>query len=116
MKMKLVLTRAIDCYSWSRHCDLSLINDLDWNSIYLFIQTVSAVQCFFLAMAMYPDVQRKAQAEIDAVIGNERLPEFSDRHTLPYMNALVKESMRWQSIIPLGTQISRSECRPRHRY
>ncbi|KJA21835.1 hypothetical protein HYPSUDRAFT_140077 [Hypholoma sublateritium FD-334 SS-4] len=64
--------------------------------------TVSAVQCFFLAMAMYPDVQKKAQAEIDAVIGNERLPEFSDRDTLPYMNALVKESMRWQSIIPLA--------------
>lgn len=51
---------------------------------------------------MYPEVQKKAQAEIDAVIGNGRLPEFSDRHALPYINALVKESMRWQSIIPLG--------------
>lgn len=53
-------------------------------------------------MAMYPEVQKKAQAEIDAVIGNDRLPEFSDRDLLPYINALVKESMRWQSIIPLG--------------
>ncbi|KAF8192945.1 cytochrome P450 [Pholiota molesta] len=56
-------------------------------------KTVSAVQCFFLAMSMYPEVQKKAQAEIDA---------FSDRHALPYINALIKESMRWQSIIPLA--------------
>jgi len=53
-------------------------------------------------MAMYPAVQKKAQAEIDAVVGLSRLPDFSDRRSLPYINALVKESMRWQSIIPLG--------------
>ena len=67
-------------------------------------------------MAMYPGVQKKAQAEIDEVIGNERLPEFGDRHTLPYMNALVKESMRWQSIIPLGGQIWRFMGNPRSRH
>ncbi|KAF8960727.1 cytochrome P450 [Flammula alnicola] len=71
--------------------------------------TVSAVQCFFLAMAMYPEVQKKAQAEIDAVTGPNRLPEFSDRPSLPYINALVKESMRWQSIIPLAVGHMASE-------
>ncbi|KAF9479115.1 cytochrome P450 [Pholiota conissans] len=71
--------------------------------------TVSAVQCFFLAMTMYPEVQKKAQAEIDGVIGNGRLPEFSDRQALPYINALVKESMRWQSIIPLAVGHMASE-------
>ena len=46
--------------------------------------------------------KKKAQAEIDAVVGSSRLPDFSDRRSLPYINALVNESMRWQSILPLG--------------
>jgi len=66
------------------------------------MQTVSAVQSFFLAMALYPNVQKKAQTEIDTVIGNNRLPDFSDRDTLPYTNAIVKEAMRWQPVTPLG--------------
>ena len=66
------------------------------------MQTVSAVQSFFLAMALYPEVQKKAQTEIDAVIGNNRLPDFSDRDALPYTNAIVKEAMRWQPVTPLG--------------
>lgn len=53
-----------------------------------------------MAMAMHPDVQQKAQAEIDAVVGLNRLPEFSDRDSLPYINAIVKETFRWQNIIP----------------
>ena len=52
-------------------------------------------------MAMYPAVQQKAQAEIDLVVGPSRLPDFGDRDSLPYINALMKESMRWQSIVPL---------------
>jgi len=67
------------------------------------MQTISAVQSFFLAMALYPEVQKKAQMEIDAVIGNNRLPEFSDRDALPYTNAIVKEAMRWQLVTPLGS-------------
>ena len=53
-------------------------------------------------MALYPDVQRLAQAELDRVIGTDRLPDFSDRPSLPYINAIVKEPMRWHSIVPLG--------------
>jgi cytochrome P450 len=71
---------------------------------YLF-KTVAAVQAFFLAMAMHPDVQRKAQAEIDAVVGQDRLPDFSDRAKLPYVNAIVKETLRWHSILPLGERL-----------
>lgn len=66
------------------------------------LQTLSAIQSFFLAMAKYPESQRKAQAELDAIIGPHRLPELSDRPLLPYVNALVKETMRWQLIAPLG--------------
>ena len=53
-------------------------------------------------MALYPEVQKKAQMEIDAVVGNNRLPDFSDINALPYTNAIVKEAMRWQPVTPLG--------------
>jgi len=64
--------------------------------------TLSSVQMLFLAMALYPEVQKKAQAEIDAVVGPNRLPDFEDRPSLPYINAVVKESMRWHLVLPLG--------------
>ncbi|EDR09884.1 uncharacterized protein LACBIDRAFT_189858 [Laccaria bicolor S238N-H82] len=64
--------------------------------------TVSSTETFFLAMAMYPEAQRKAQAEIDAIVGTNRLPDSNDRPHLPYVNAIIKESMRWQLVVPLG--------------
>ena len=57
---------------------------------------------FFYAMALHPDVQRRAQAELDAVIGTSRLPLSSDRAALPYINALVSECLRWLPAVPLG--------------
>ena len=53
-------------------------------------------------MTLYPEVQKKAQAEIDAVVGPNRLPDFHDRPTLPYINAIVKELTRWHLVVPLG--------------
>ncbi|KAF7374571.1 O-methylsterigmatocystin oxidoreductase [Mycena sanguinolenta] len=64
--------------------------------------TVSSLASFFLAMALYPDVQRKAQTEIDTVIGTDRLPEFEDRPSLPFVEALYREVMRWKPVAPLG--------------
>lgn len=52
-------------------------------------------------MTMYPDVQKRAQAELDCLVGNDRLPSFEDREQLPYINALVKETLRWNPAIPL---------------
>lgn len=57
---------------------------------------------FFLAMILFPDVQRKAQAEIDGLFGLPRLPTAADREKLPYVSALVKEAIRWHSVAPLG--------------
>lgn len=51
-------------------------------------------------MALYPDVQKKAQAELDRVVGQGRLPDFSDRDTLPYVTALIKETIRWHIVTP----------------
>ncbi|KAJ6537204.1 OrdA protein, partial [Mycena vulgaris] len=64
--------------------------------------TASSLYGFFLAMVLTPDVQRKAQEEIDSVIGGGRLPVYSDRDQLPYVSAVVTELYRWHSIAPLG--------------
>ncbi|KAG2152670.1 cytochrome P450 [Suillus bovinus] len=64
--------------------------------------TVSAIYSLFLAMTLFPDVQKKAQAEIDAVVGPDRLPSFADRASLPYIEALAKEVLRWNVVAPTG--------------
>ncbi len=56
-------------------------------------------------MQLYPDVQRKAQAEIDAVVGPDRMPTFADRPNLPYVDAMVKEILRWHAVVPLCASI-----------
>jgi cytochrome P450 len=57
---------------------------------------------FVLAMVLYPDIQTRAQAEIDSVIGRDQLPTFEDRVSLPYIDAVVRETYRWSPIAPLG--------------
>jgi cytochrome P450 len=70
--------------------------------------TVAAVTSFFLAMVVYPEVQHRAQAELDAVVGRDRLPAFSDREHLPYVKAVMSECLRWLPVLPLGRPISYS--------
>ncbi|KAF8871009.1 cytochrome P450 [Infundibulicybe gibba] len=64
--------------------------------------TLSSFQALFLAMALCPDAQRKAQVELDSVVGNSRLPDLTDRDSLPYVNAVIKEVMRWHNVFPLA--------------
>ncbi|KAI0331711.1 CyP450 monooxygenase [Cubamyces sp. BRFM 1775] len=64
--------------------------------------TVGMFYAFFCAMTLYPEIQKHAQGELDAVVGSDRLPEHADRPSLPYINALVKELIRWYNILPLG--------------
>ena len=54
-------------------------------------------------MALHPEEQAKAQAQLDAVIGTDRLPEFEDKESLPYVEALMMEVFRWHPVAPLGT-------------
>jgi cytochrome P450 len=54
-------------------------------------QTVSVVYSYFLAIALYPEVEAKAHAEMDRVVGQDRLPVFEDRENLPYVEAICKE-------------------------
>jgi len=66
------------------------------------MQVVSSAHSFYLAAMIYPEVQRKAQAEIDRVVGNDRFPRLVDAPNLPYTEALVKEVFRWHVVAPLG--------------
>ncbi|KIV88838.1 hypothetical protein PV10_08476 [Exophiala mesophila] len=65
----------------------------------------SAVQ----ALITWPEVQKKAQAELDRVVGDDRLPTIADYDQLPYIAMLVKETMRWRPIAPLGVPHALSE-------
>ncbi|KAI0800119.1 cytochrome P450 [Fomes fomentarius] len=64
--------------------------------------TQSIIRLFFLAMAKYTEIQKKAQAEFDRVIGSERLPQISDQKSLPYVEAVVMECFQWKPIVPFA--------------
>lgn len=53
-------------------------------------------------MILFPEVQEKAQAEIDKVVGNDRLPAVADRNSLPYVGSVLKEVLRWRPVVPMG--------------
>lgn len=60
-------------------------------------------------MMLYPDVQKRAQEEIEAVVGDQ-LPTFEDRPSLPYVEAVLRETLRWHPVFPLGGSISCIVC------
>ncbi|KAJ7601748.1 cytochrome P450 [Mycena rosella] len=62
----------------------------------------TTIHMFLLSMLQNPDVLKKAQQEIDTVIGHDRLPEYSDRPSLPYVEAVMQETLRWQPVVDLG--------------
>jgi cytochrome P450 len=72
--------------------------------------TGSALLSFFLAMLVYPEVQAKAQAEVDRVVGPGRLPDFSDQKDMPYVQAVVNECLRWIPVVPTGESLLRMWC------
>ncbi|KZS88698.1 cytochrome P450 [Sistotremastrum niveocremeum HHB9708] len=71
--------------------------------------TVAAMLTFFFIMVLYPDIQSQAQAEIDRIVGNDRLPEIGDKENLPYVNGLLKEILRFHPSAPLGLPHSVTE-------
>ncbi|KAI0062483.1 cytochrome P450 [Artomyces pyxidatus] len=64
--------------------------------------TATVLEWWLLAMLVYPETQRRAQAELDAVVGRNRIPTFADMQDLPYIRAMVKEALRWRPTGPLG--------------
>ncbi|KAI9445943.1 cytochrome P450 [Lactarius indigo] len=64
--------------------------------------TVSSISSLFLAIVLYPEVQKRAQAELDSVISRDRLPTYEDKPRLPYIEAISRELIRWRMVTPLG--------------
>lgn len=64
--------------------------------------TVSTLTSFFMLMALHPEIQRRAQQELDKVLAEGSMPDFSDRPRLPYIEALCRELFRWHPVAPQG--------------
>jgi cytochrome P450 len=66
----------------------------------------------FLALLLFPEVQERAQAELDSVISRDWLPTYDDKPRLPYIEAMSKELLRWHVVTPLGAVSPLSSTAP----
>ncbi|KAH9900103.1 cytochrome P450 [Xylariomycetidae sp. FL2044] len=64
--------------------------------------TSGSIISFILAMCVFPEVQRKAQEEMDRVVGQGRSPTWDDQASLPYAAACATEVLRWRTVTTLG--------------
>jgi len=64
--------------------------------------TIASIHTFLLAIVLHPQEFKKAQEEMDRVVGKHRLPNIDDRPSLPYLDCLLKEVLRWNPMVPLG--------------
>ncbi|KAF7372757.1 Cytochrome P450 2B19 [Mycena sanguinolenta] len=67
-----------------------------------FTLTAISLHTFILACILYPKWIPRAQREIDAIVGEDRLPSFKDRPCLPFVEAIVRETLRWRPAAPFG--------------
>jgi hypothetical protein len=58
-----------------------------------------------MAMMLHPEAQRRAHAEIDGALAENVFPDLSHRKSLPYVEAILRETMRWHSVAPLGSSL-----------
>ncbi|KAJ7032490.1 cytochrome P450 [Mycena alexandri] len=97
---KSVVAKLLEAGRAQGNCDEKMIQEVA--AVSYADTTASSLGSFFFAMAVHPDAQKKAQSEIDSVVGTRRLPEFEDRPSLPFVEALFREIMRWRPALPLG--------------
>ncbi|KAG1742247.1 cytochrome P450 [Suillus paluster] len=64
--------------------------------------TTLAICTVLMAAACFPEEQAKIQAEIDAVVGSHRAPNFADEQSLPRLQAFISEALRWRPLLPAG--------------
>ncbi|KAI0027760.1 cytochrome P450, partial [Vararia minispora EC-137] len=64
--------------------------------------TAGQLEWWLLAMTAFPEAQKRAQEELDTVIGHARTPRVADRGQMPYVDALSREVTRWRLGIPTG--------------
>ncbi|QRW16685.1 cytochrome P450 family protein [Rhizoctonia solani] len=63
---------------------------------------VNTLLMFFMAMVLYPSVQKKAHDEIDLVLGHSRLSKVEDQAQLNYIDRIVQETLRWAPVTPIA--------------
>lgn len=66
------------------------------------VKTAGLTHAWILMMMLSPDAMKKAQAELDKVVGPDRLPHYSDREKLPYLDACMNEALRLHTLAPNG--------------
>ncbi|KAH8125669.1 hypothetical protein FP744_10002504 [Trichoderma asperellum] len=71
--------------------------------------TVTTITGFILGAIMFPEVQKKAQEEVDRVTRGTRMPVFTDREQMPFIDAMVSEALRWFTLTPMGFPHALSE-------
>lgn len=64
--------------------------------------TSSSLISFILAMCVFTDAQAAAHEELDRVVGQDRMPGPEDMSELPYITAMVKETLRWRTVTILA--------------
>ena len=64
--------------------------------------TAAAMMSFCLSMCHHPEWQAKIQKEVDAIVGDKRLPDFHDMESLPTVRAVAKEVLRWRPVTAGG--------------
>ncbi|KAL7937811.1 cytochrome P450 [Trichoderma chlorosporum] len=89
-----------------RELDEETAEAIKWTASVLFAggaeTTVATLMAFVLGMVLNPEVQQKAQEEIDRVVGLDRLPDISDEENLPYVRGVAKEALRFFPVLPMG--------------
>ncbi|KAG7099922.1 hypothetical protein E1B28_001717 [Marasmius oreades] len=63
--------------------------------------TTIVIRTFILMMVRYPEIQRRAQEDIDRVVGTHRLPNMGDMDSLPYISYIIKETLRINPLAPV---------------
>ncbi|XP_061586569.1 cytochrome P450 2U1 [Cololabis saira] len=71
--------------------------------------TTNSVLWFLLFMILHPDIQDKIQAEIDEVVGRDRVPSLTDRGSMPFTEATILETQRLAVVVPLSIPHMASE-------
>ena len=64
------------------------------------------IAVLFMALVLHPEIHKRAQDELDVVVGRDRLPTFDDRPRLAYIDAICREVVRWWVLVPMGLTVT----------
>ena len=103
------VTTSDTLYSRFRHCMCSYSASIILRPTSLCPQTSTAITAFFHAMLLFPEISQRVYEEIIFVTDGTRLPQISDRASLPFTEAVWKECVRWNTCAPLGLHHASSQ-------